>query len=455
MKIMAKFYIVLNSIFNRQLLLIVIGFLIFTSIAFSQEISDFGKFYGDVRAPSAPAFTILGTNPSEISRPKSYRDVELSLLNNLFDQGSLTLPKNFSLEFSPFWMFEHPDLSFKELYRSSVLESALYNLSFSLATQTDESQAVNTTFLGAGVRTVFDFGRPRKTLELVHELGEMQRNMAFITNANTLIRTYILNQQQGFDGSKSAFKKLSSGLTESTEAVNNLPEDQKSFLNSMVKFFIAKVETSKIQDTAGLNSALNELLTGDQLESLLTEIKRDSKVVQAAIEDRVGFKLEVALALKRDYLDAQVSESRTSNSGFWLTPSYIHESLPIEFLGVVRYLHNNQDFVENGSTIDWTRNFDLGIKLVYKMKKFSLEGELIYREQTQVLEAITDLNGFSFRPKRTTADRKIDFTVAYQVDESISLSYTYGKNFELPILNGDLISGLNINFGIGGYKFKK
>lgn len=455
MKIMAKFYTVLNSIFNNQLLLLVFAVLLITTPALSQGIGDFGKFYGDVRAPSAPAFTILGTNPSEISRPKSYRDVEFSLLNNFFDQGALTLPSNFSIEFSPYWMFEHPDLSFKELYNPTVLESALYNLSFSLATQADESQTVNTTFLGVGLRTVFDFGRPRRILELVNELGEMEENMVSIANVNSLIRSYIVNQQQGFDGTKDAIKKLSAGLMIYIDTSNNLTDDDKAFLNSWVKFYIAKVETSKAQNAAGLNSALNALLSGDQVESLLDEIKKDSKAVQTAIEDRVGFKLEVALALKRDYLDAQLSGSRTSNSGFWLTPSYIHESLPIEFLGVVRYLHDNLDFVENGSIIDWTRNFDLGIKLVYKVKKFSLEGELIYREQTQVLEAITDLNGFSFRPKRTTTDRKIDFTVAYQVNENISLSYTYGKNFELPILNGDLISGLNINLGIGGHKFDK
>lgn len=420
----------------------------------AQDIGDFGKFYGDVRAPSAPAFTILGTNPSEISRPKSYRDVEFSLLNNFLDQGTLALPQNFSIEFSPYWMFEQPNLTFEDLYNPTVMESALYNLSFSLATQTNEDQNTNTTFLGVGLRTVFDFGKPREELVLIHKANEMKANMKYVTSTNTLIGQYVANNEQQFDGSDEAISSLSSNLTEFIDGIG-LPEEEESFLKSFSIFYIKEVKASNVENLTGLQTTLNNMLTSGKLQPYLDQIKKISKEVQVGIEDRVGFKLEVALALKRDYFNDQFSGSTTSNAGFWLTPSYIHENLPIEFLGVFRYIHDNQDFVENGSTIDWTKNVDFGFKLVYKVKKFSLEGELIYREQTQVLESIVDLNGFSFRPKRTTADRKIDFTVAYQVNENISLSYTYGQNFELPVLDGDLISGLNLNIGLGGYKMNK
>lgn len=413
--------------------------------------SDFGKFYQQVKAPSSPAFTILGTNPSEISRPKSYRALEASLLNSFFKNSELTFPSDFAIEFSPYWLASRPNLAFEEVYDPSPMQSALYSLSVSFASL-GNSDNQDSTYLSLGVRTVFDFGKPRTTLEKLASLKKLkllQQNVAFLS---TFIDSFLNNEVQSFDGSNDDIKSFSSKLTTHIYTDPNLTSDQKDIANKYALTLIAKVKKDRPTSKDGVESIADEILTQDPGISNLDLVQQQAKMIGSAIEDRVGFKIELAAAVRNEFRNNTFSDNTSPTAGFWITPSYLHESLPIEFLGAFRYIRDNQDFMDETNMIDWTSNMDVGLKLIYHVNKFSLEGEFIYRTQTQVLEAQDSGNGFTTRPERKTIDRKFDLSVAYQLSENLAISYTYGKNFDLPILEGDLISALNLNFGIGGYK---
>lgn len=429
--------------------LLVLLLLINSSRVYSQEGDFFGKFYTDVKAPSSPAFTILGTNPSEISRPKSYRQLELALLNNFFNQDGLSIPKDFSLEFSPYWLKDRPLVTFEDIYDPTPAKSALYNLSISLATQ--QSNQSDTTYISLGLRTIFDFGKPRKIVEGIDAIGDFEQNAMGILAINASYKSVIANDFSNFSGTDEEVNRLEKKLKEFI-GLSQIDQKSKDLALSLVPAYIARVKAEKVNTKAGLDTQVNAIFDQNDFQKIIENMTIASKKIQGSLEDRVGFKIELAAAFRNEFRNNTFSDNTSPTAGFWITPSYLHENLPIEFLGAFRYIRDNQDFVDGANNIDWTSNLDVGLKLIYHVNKFSLEGEFIYRTQTQVLEAQDQGNGFTTRPERKTIDRKFDISLAYQFSENLAISYTYGKNFDLPILQGDLISALNLNFGIGGYK---
>jgi len=433
---------------RRKLLVILL--LGCSSMVYAQDTDFFGKFYTNVKAPSSPAFTILGTNPSEISRPKSYRQLELALLNNFFTQEGLTIPKDFSIEFSPYWLKDRPYVTFEDIYDPTPAKSALYNLSFSLATQ--QGNESDTTYISLGLRTTFDFGKPRKIVRELDAVMEFEKNSSAIMAINNSYKVVIATDFSSFSGTSNEITQLESKLKEFIKS-SQIPERDKAFALKFVPVYIENVKSSGANSSARLDQEVDSLFNSSDIQPIIEKMEAASREIQGSLEDRVGFKVELAAALRNEFRDNSFSDNNTSpTAGFWITPSYLDEKLPIEFLGAFRYIRDNQDFVDGTNNIDWTSNVDVGMKLIYHVNKFSLEGEFIYRTQTQVLEEQDQGNGFTTRPERKTLDRKFDFSVAYQLSENLAISYTYGKNFDLPILAGDLISALNLNFGVGGYK---
>jgi len=71
----------------------------------------------NLRAPSAPAFTILGIAPTEVARPSSGRALGLWLLNSGVTNGSV--PANLALELAPYWLKSRPAVTIQSLYSDS------------------------------------------------------------------------------------------------------------------------------------------------------------------------------------------------------------------------------------------------------------------------------------------------------------------------------------------------
>jgi len=58
----------------------------------------------DLKTPNAPGFQILDVAPNTIERPSNPKEFAASILN-LSNNGSV-IPKNFAMEFSPFWTLD-------------------------------------------------------------------------------------------------------------------------------------------------------------------------------------------------------------------------------------------------------------------------------------------------------------------------------------------------------------
>jgi hypothetical protein len=139
----------------------------------------------ELKAPSAPAFTILGVQPNDISRPKDFNSLELSLLNSISNNNNLSLPKDFALEATPFWLRDR-NITFSQLESNTDLFSTLWQtLSISLATSQrnnfiDSTQKVSQ--IGLGFRSYLAKGRLANASNVSNAVNKISNTTTAILN---------------------------------------------------------------------------------------------------------------------------------------------------------------------------------------------------------------------------------------------------------------------------------
>jgi hypothetical protein len=120
-----------------------IAFLIFacTNFVHSQTENNSNSItLDDLQTPTSPGFTLLENAPSSIDRPTNPQGFGLSLLG--FFQGT-----GGAMEFTPFWLFDHPKLSAEKMYKDKF--PIFRNLSVSAATIKNDTS----NYLAGGIRT--------------------------------------------------------------------------------------------------------------------------------------------------------------------------------------------------------------------------------------------------------------------------------------------------------------
>ena len=146
----------------KQNIITVIALLLLSNLCIGQtnEIS-----LDDLKAPVSPGFNLLDISPTTVERPTTPKKLALNLLN--FTGSGTSLPKNFALEFSPFWIIDNNRQSvykFMGLTNNKQLSKAtngvstgfLEKLSFSLSAYFNDSAKnllPNTNYISYGVRT--------------------------------------------------------------------------------------------------------------------------------------------------------------------------------------------------------------------------------------------------------------------------------------------------------------
>ncbi len=133
----------------------------FCTELYSQNNVDFQS----LETPSSPGLILFDQTPSAIEKPTTPQGLGLSLLGIIRGGGAL--------EFTPFWLTSHPDLTAAEMYNNKV--PVLYNLSVSMATiQIDDTQ-----FLSGGLRTrIFQTYTKRITSKLDSVRGAIEDALA-------------------------------------------------------------------------------------------------------------------------------------------------------------------------------------------------------------------------------------------------------------------------------------
>jgi hypothetical protein len=151
----------------------------------------------ELQPPSAPAFVLLGIEPSSVQRPDSPRALTTSLLSLASDKE--LLPKNFAMEVTPFWLASRPTFTFDDYYQTgrgfgkTLALTAARSFALSLATspRVPGKDTVGTS-IGVGGRMLLWPGKPSAQLDTVrsHLVRGLGKCAAGSTNQKDLDACY-------------------------------------------------------------------------------------------------------------------------------------------------------------------------------------------------------------------------------------------------------------------------
>jgi hypothetical protein len=127
----------------------------------------------DLKAPSSPAFVLLGVEPTSVERPETPKALIVDLVSTL--QESQGIPKDYALALAPYWLKDHPDLTYNQYFTTNPWQNLLHTLSISLASHrpeddqetdaADTSEEFQDPAVGIGFRGMLIGGRAPKDLD--------------------------------------------------------------------------------------------------------------------------------------------------------------------------------------------------------------------------------------------------------------------------------------------------
>ncbi|MCD4832687.1 MAG: hypothetical protein K8R31_02755 [Bacteroidales bacterium] len=422
-----------------------ISFAVFTSMILNAQ--DNLK---DITAPTSPASSVLGIESSTVLTPKSYQALETALYSNFLNEdGSVIIPNDFALEFTPYWTKNH-GLSLEEyLYPKSLVDQLIRSSSFSLASTQNFllGDSTKTNGIAFGYRATFFIGNKndRKTITKYRDkLAANQLALARIgAEAELLVLKDHINNKSDFikgientitSAIKSYVKDISQDDAEKYtkeifEDVNQLPELNKdnpdSFLDSLYRIVDSNIDTTDVFEK-----------------------------FKSYINKRQGFSLDVAYGILFNFPTNNFEFSYGPRQSFWLTPTYRFkdEWSKLKAMAVLRYEWYNTDYYKRyfpDATV-YENNFSYGIAIAGEFKKFTLQFEYVGRSSNSETPTGAFVNGKETYTKDTYSDIQYSGTFSYRLSDQLVISYSLGKQFE-PIMNPEntLISLLSLNYGFG------
>lgn len=359
----------------------------------------------DMIVPTSPGFNLLDISPTTVERPATVKQLALNVANTL--QQSSGLPQNFAMEFAPFWLFKHPNMSIFKYNGLLVNKKAdggreaksqqniLYgarNFSVSLATAEKDSGQ------GVGVKTNF---------------------LAYSIKANIIT----VRKQRTLDSLKKSILDLNAQLVDDTKkaakkcAIYLRGDDHTKYLDCVE------------QETFISDSTVLDSLTS-YYDTLLTI--------------RPAFTADIALASSTAFGNNSITESHGYRSGGWLTVCY---SQPLSFkknktlsdlykqtnyiniYGIGRVLM--EDSTTDFKTFTRYTYWDFGGRVELEFDRLAISFESVHRS---VMEN-SALN----------SSRNVGI-LQYKVNDNFYLTGTFGKNFGGQ---SNLLAFLGLNFGFG------
>lgn len=411
-----------------------------------------------LQVPTSPAFTMLGISPENIERPKNPTDFALSLGN--VTSGFTTIPKDYAVEFSPFWIFNKKRVTFEKFKQyKNVGNNILQTATISAGTTTGISQIDSSAIRKTAVALKFSIFRGRLDSDFIKwgdsvtaaltEVAVIKGRIRAKLNVDDIKRRNQFKQnilQIDSEEQKAITRANAAGMT---------PADLKLFTDSLKhvdtiyrKMWADSINIwdNTIQARADKMDEIAEKLSQDSVKEYISRLKS----LQAKTDfKRVGFKLDFALGTAMDYPDSTFQTCYVSKASGWLTGGYESKD-GLNFLGVLRYSENfNRFFLNDNKDIVSHINmgeFDYGFRL-YKdfASKLTLSAEYIQR--------IALYNKTKFddnKIKRPINSDRFVISINYKVGKNQNLAFTYGKNFDNTyIKQNNLITALNFIIGFG------
>jgi hypothetical protein len=363
----------------------------------AQELPDVES----LRPASSPAFIVLGVAPSSISRPNNPADLGFTVLNT--SSGLTELPQNLAVEFSPYWLQNRRELTWREDVTRTVQQSFLRSLAFSAATSqsgTDSSR----TALAVGGRALLFSGRVSP-----EAIRRMEAREAELAGISALVDRITLEERRRIATLRTAALK---------RALDTVPPGSPRY--------------QAIADSVGLafEPAEREAVARALADSAAV-VERELNALEEFVVVREGPKLEVAGAGSWAFTDQRARTGKLDRVGLWATYSCDNcrfvGSAPARVTPMVlaRFLRNVEE--------DDTDLADVGGRLALDGNGYSFSAEGVRR---------TFLGDDGRGPLWRIAG-----ILEYEVAEDSWLLASFGRDYRSPD-RGDLIArfGIKVNF---------
>lgn len=433
-------------------------FIISISINLFAQDSDFNL--ENLKAPSMPSATIIGTQINDVNVPKSMKDLETAVFTNYLNSGeSLSLPNNYALEINPFMIGGRKNFDYKSYLEDIPLTNMWQNLSISVASTNKFliNDSVSSNAMGFSLRTIILNGEPLKKVsdafviandnnQYVNDIKSKMRllikrclnNNSFIYSIDNLstcvVEEFENNETQNITGIKLEEKKILIG-----------------YAVEKIKSVFAKINKNTTKDK--VIEKFDDIYKMEISAPVLGTLRENLSKIKT---DRFGLRWDINWALALNFPTNEFDNSTVPRWGAWTNLSYRSEGLEsFTFIGLGRILINNDTYINKYQPVDGDfttgNHYDLGLKIVYESNKLSLGIEYIYRLNTYKVTKI--IEGEEYQRTIDNNSTKYLININYNLSDDINLSYNLGKNFNsISPTQGDLISGLSINFGFGSLK---
>lgn len=281
-----------------------------------------------IRTPLSPVFTLLDAAPAAVERPNTPSALAISILSN---SSELTqLPANYSLEISPCWLFDQPDLTWEKDASRNISESVWRTLSVSLGTVRTGDSSSKATALAFGMRTSIVSGvlsdRSRQKLLMIRDRLTAQAEIFY---NNTIEEK----------------SKIEKAFSEQLQAAG---EDQQKQKEAIQKY----------------NDAISKI----------TKQEIEQNDIQDFAAERHGFFLDLAVAGAWQFASDKADSGKFMRFGTWLTPAYKWQNWSI--VGVGRVL---MDKIADTTT---HTTWDAGASVIYTVGRYGVSLEAVQRNFT-------------------------------------------------------------------------
>ncbi|WP_291131713.1 hypothetical protein [Flavobacterium sp. UBA7682] len=422
-------------------------------IIMSVEMSS-QKLINTLTTPNSPASSILGMQPSVVMKPKSFRALEAALYSNFSnEEGGITNPDDFGLEFTPYWAKDH-GLSLEEyLFPKDAFKQIVRNSSFSLASTQNFllQDETATKAIAIGYRTSLFFGN-NEDKKIIKESSDL-----LIVNQQIGAKIMVDLESLDSETHKTKDDYLNAIRTNLTNRIHSVlkTKTKKEAVEMVNRIYIEAEDIAfKIDEKDSFFISFSELVE-KEIKTEYTDRALAYEEFKGYIKARQGTSIDFAYAIFLSFPDNNFSFSEVPRYSVWLTPSYSF-SKKLEFLKVnasLRYERYYKEYFEKyfPDSKVYDNNLDYGLSVTGNFKKFTVDFEATGRKSSSLIASGTDSNGNTLYLKDNSNDFQYIGTFSYRLTEQIALSYQIGSAFK-PIFttNGSLISLLSLNFGFGG-----
>jgi len=244
-----------------------------------------------LKPSSSPAFILLDAAPAQISRPNDPADVAASLVSGT--NGFTALPRDFAMEFSPYWLRNRAQLPWREDLHRTISQSLARTFTVSAGSAQLGDSTQGRTGLAIGGRAQVLSGRvPR---EVAERLAARETELA---NISTRIDSLLRPAQDSLDAEK---QRVLPGILASTP-----PERQGVVIDSLTRAFQLRKEASEARILGG---------------PAFADIYKAMNALERAEVVREGPMLEVAAGLAWAFDDDVWKSGRLHRAGVWATYS--------------------------------------------------------------------------------------------------------------------------------------